>query len=331
MPEQGRTRARILGTGCYVPEKILTNADLERIVETTDEWITTRTGIKERHVAAPDQASSDLAYEAAVRALDAAGVKATELDLIVVATVTPDTFFPSTGCRIQDRLGAPQAAAFDLSAACSGFVFGLHLLRGMVESGAAKRVLLVGVETLTKITDYTDRGTCVLFGDGAGAVVLGPDSSGQGILSSRIGSAGQYGDMLCMPGGGSRHPATCETVKNRLHYLHMKGNEVFKLAVRGMEEVSRGVMEDAHLTPDDMTLLIPHQANIRMITATADRLGVPMEKVFVNIHKYGNTSSASVPIALDEAVRSGRVKSGDILALVAFGGGLTWGATALRW
>ena len=331
MPERGLPRARILGTGSYVPEKVLTNADLERLVETSDEWITSRTGIKERRVSAPDQASSDLACEAARRALDSAGLKATDLDLIVCATVTPDMFFPSTGCRIQNKLGATNAAAMDLSAACSGFVYGLHLMRSMIAAGAARRILLVGVETLTKITDYTNRSTCVLFGDGAGAVILGPDTSGKGILASRIGSDGQYGDLLCMPGGGSLHPATADTVSQRLHYLHMKGNEVFKLAVRGMGEVSRGVMEDAGLTADDMSLLIPHQANIRMITATADRLDIPMDRVFVNIHKYGNTSSASVPIALDEAVREGRVKDGDALTLVAFGGGLTWGAAAVRW
>ncbi|MBI5837760.1 MAG: ketoacyl-ACP synthase III [Candidatus Eisenbacteria bacterium] len=332
MPNTGLPLARIVGTGSYVPEKVLTNADLAHMVETSDEWITTRTGIKERHVAAPGQATSDLAVEAARRALDAAGMKPEDLDLLVCATVTPDTLFPSCACAIQDKLGAKAAAAMDISAACSGFIYGVHMLRSMIALGTAKRVLLVGAETLTKITNYEDRGTCVLFGDGAGAVVLVPEGDRRhGVLASRIGSDGTARGMLYQPAGGSAIPATQESVAAKLHTIHMRGNEVFKFAVRGMEEVTRGVMEDAGITADDIRLLVPHQANLRMIQALGERLGVPDERVYVNIDRFGNTSSASVPIALDEVVRSGRLVPGDMVVLVAFGGGLTWGALALRW
>ncbi len=332
MGDPGLPLARIVGTGSYLPEQILSNADLELMVETSDDWIASRTGIRERRKARPDQAASDLAYEASLRALDMAGVKPEELDLIVVATISPDMNFPSTGCLLQERLGATQATGMDLSAACSGFLFGLHLLRNLIATGAAKRILLVGVEVLTKIINYEDRGTCVLFGDGAGAAVLVPETDGRhGVLATRIGSDGGGGPLLCLPAGGSRRPASAETVAEKLHFVQMKGNEVFKYAVRGMEDVMRGVLVDAHLESGDLDLLVPHQANIRMIQAIAERLDVPMEKVFLNIHKYGNTSAASVPIALDEAVREGRVKQDSLLGLVAFGGGLTWGAAAIRW
>jgi 3-oxoacyl-[acyl-carrier-protein] synthase III len=332
MPSAGLPLARIVGTGSYVPEKILTNADFERMVETSDEWITSRTGIKERHMSAPEQATSDLAVEAATRALDAAGVAAADVDLLVCATVTPDTMFPSAACAVQERLGARSAAALDISAGCSGFVYGVHLLRNLLATGAARRVLLVGAETLTKITNYEDRSTCVLFGDGAGAVVMVPEPDRRrGVLASRIGSDGSVRDMLYQPAGGSRIPATRESVDAKLHTIHMRGNEVFKVAVRGMEEVTRGVMEDAGITAADIDLLIPHQANLRMIQALGGRLEVPDERVYVNIHKYGNTSSASVPIALDEVVRAGRLSEGDDVVMVAFGAGLTWGALALRW
>jgi 3-oxoacyl-[acyl-carrier-protein] synthase III len=332
MPSAGLPLARIVGTGSYVPEKILTNADFERMVETSDEWIVSRTGIRERHMSSPQQATSDLALQASLRALDAAGLKPGDLDLVVCATVTPDTLFPSTACTLQDKLGARAAAAMDISAACSGFIYGIHMLRSLLATGAAKRVLLVGAETLTKITNYEDRGTCVLFGDGAGAVILVPETDGRhGVVASRIGSDGTAREMLYQPAGGSRIPATVESVQNKLHTIHMRGNEVFKVAVRGMEEVTRGVMDDAGITAADIDLLIPHQANLRMIQALGSRLEVPDERVYVNIDRYGNTSSASVPIALDEVVRSGRVRPEDLLMMVVFGGGLTWGAVAARW
>ncbi|HVP38350.1 MAG TPA: beta-ketoacyl-ACP synthase III [Candidatus Saccharimonadales bacterium] len=332
MANAGMPLARIVGTGSYVPEKILTNADLERLVDTSDEWITARTGIRERHVAAAEEATSDLAVEASRRALDAAGVKPAEVDLVVCATVTPDTLFPSTACIIQDRLGLRAAAAMDLSAACSGFIYGIHLLRGLIATGAARRVLLIGAECLSKITNYEDRSTCVLFGDGAGAAVLVPENGGRrGVLASRIGSDGSAGEMLCQPAGGSRIPATVDSVQRKLHTIHMKGNEVFKMAVRGMEDVTRGVMQDAAIAASDIDLVIPHQANLRMIQALGDRLEVPPERVYVNIDRYGNTSAASVPIALDEVVRAGRLRPDQLLVMVAFGGGLTWGALAVRW
>jgi 3-oxoacyl-[acyl-carrier-protein] synthase III len=332
MPSAGLPLARIVGTGSYVPEKILTNADFERMVETSDEWIVSRTGIRERHMSSPEQATSDLALQASLRALDAAGLKPTDLDLVVCATVTPDTLFPSTACALQDKLGARAAAAMDISAACSGFIYGAHMLRGLLATGGARRVLLVGAETLTKITNYEDRGTCVLFGDGAGAAILVPETDGRhGVVASRIGSDGTAREMLFQPAGGSRIPATVESVQNKLHTIHMRGNEVFKVAVRGMEEVTRGVMEDAGITAADIDLLIPHQANLRMIQALGSRLEVPDDRVYVNIDRYGNTSSASVPIALDEVVRSGRVRPEDLVMMVVFGGGLTWGALAARW
>jgi 3-oxoacyl-[acyl-carrier-protein] synthase-3 len=322
----------IRGTGSYYPDRVLTNADLEKMVDTTDEWITTRTGIKERRIAGPELASSDLAQRAADKALAAAGWTAKDLDLIMVATVTPDYLFPSCACTLQAKLVAPQAAAFDLSAACTGFIYGLSLSRALILSGEARRVLLVGVETLSRITDYEDRSTCVLFGDGAGAVcVEGTPEERRGILSVVIGSDGDQGNLLFMPGGGSRHPASHETVDRRLHYMKMEGNEVFKIAVRGMASIARQALDKAGCTAGDLDFLIPHQANMRIIEATAKRLDVPMEKVVVTIDRFGNMSAASIPIALDERVRSGRVRKGDLLGMVAFGAGLTWGAAVLRW
>lgn len=321
---------KIVGTGSYLPEKILTNFDLERMVETSDEWIRVRTGIRERRIANDNQASSDLGIEAAKIALKEASVKAEDLDLIMVNTITPDMFFPSTACIIQDKLGAKNAAALDISAACSGFVYGLCLCYSLISLGEYKRILLVAAETLSKITDWEDRATCVLLGDGAGAVVLAP-SDENGILSFSLGATGSAGDLLYLPGGGSRNPATIDTVKDRLHYLKMRGNELFKLAVKCLVESAQKTIEKAKVKPEQISLFIPHQANIRIIEACRKRLHIPEERTYVNVDRYGNTSAATIPIALDEAVREGRIKRGDLILLDSFGGGLTWGACLLRW
>lgn len=321
----------ILGTGKYVPDRILTNHDLERMVETNDEWIVTRTGIRERHIAADDQATSDLAYEAAVRALEAAGLKPEDLDLIIVATITPDMFFPSTACILQDRLGARRAAAFDLSAACSGFIYSLATAVGMLKSGMYRNALVVGAECLSRITDYTDRNTCILFGDGAGAVVLGEVPEGRGFRSFELGADGSGGPLLKIAGGGSRLPASAGTVESKAHYIQMAGNEVFKFAVRIMGTAAEEALRKAGLDKRDVDLLVPHQANIRIIQAALSRLELPEEKCMINLDRYGNASAASIPIALAEAVEQGRVREGDCLVLVGFGGGLTWGASVLIW
>ena len=323
--------ARIAGTGSYAPPQVLTNIELERMVDTSDEWITTRTGIKERHLAAKGVASSDLAAEAARKAMAEAGVAPEEVELVMVATVTPDRMFPCTACTLQEKLGTANAAAMDLSAACSGFVYGLSVASGLIGIGAVDKILLVGVETLSKLVDWEDRNTCVLFGDAAGAAVIVPCEPGRGVLATSMGSDGSLGNLLELPAGGSLLPATQETIDNRMHFIKMKGNEVFKSAVRSMETVARDAMGKAGVTAEELTILIPHQANLRIIEATAKRLGVGMDRVFVNVHKYGNTSSASVPLALDEARKAGRVKDGDLVGLVAFGAGFTWGAAVLRW
>jgi 3-oxoacyl-[acyl-carrier-protein] synthase-3 len=323
--------ATIVGTGMYVPERRLTNHDLERLVDTTDAWIVERTGIRERRIAAPEQASSDLALVAAQRALEMAGIGPEDVDQLVVATTTPDRFLPSCACTLQAKLGARGAAAYDLFAACSGFVFGLGIARGVIGAGFADTVLLVGVEALSRITDYTDRNTCVLFGDGAGAAVLRPCAPGDGILSVSIHSDGEHGDLLEVPAGGSRLPASAETVAGHAHFVKMRGRELFKVAVRGMEESLLKALNDAGLSPADLELVIPHQANRRIIDATRERLGVPADRVVVNLDRYGNTSSASIPISLDEQVRSGRLKPGDHVGFVAFGGGVNWGASVARW
>lgn len=322
----------IAGTGSFTPTRILTNADLERMVDTSDEWIVTRTGIKERHIAEPGLAGSDMAYEAARKALVAAGTEAGELDMIIVATVTPDHPFPSCACSLQARLGATKAAAFDVGAACSGFIYALNIGWSMIRSGSARTILVIGVEVLSRITDYTDRSTCVLFGDAAGAAILkeSPDPE-RGILSVAIGSDGSFGDLLYLPGGGSRSPSSHETVERHQHFIHMSGSDVFKIAVRGMETISRQALGVAGVPLEQIDLLIPHQANLRIIDATAKRLQVPPAKVMVNIDRFGNTSSASIPLALDEAVTTGRVQSGHTIVMVAFGGGLTWGAAVVRW
>ncbi|PLT46235.1 3-oxoacyl-[acyl-carrier-protein] synthase, KASIII [Paenibacillus pasadenensis] len=321
----------IIGTGKYVPEKVLTNQDLERMVETNDEWIVTRTGIRERRIAAEGQATSDLAFEASLKALESAGITAEQLDLIIVATITPDMFFPSTASLLQDRLGASRAAAFDLSAACSGFIYGLATASSMIQAGLYKHVLLVGAECLSRITDYTDRNTCILFGDGAGAVVLGEVPEGRGFRSFELGSDGSGGQLLKIPGGGSRLPSTADSVEAKQHYLKMAGNDVFKFAVRVMGASAEQALSKAGFGKGDIDLLIPHQANIRIIQSALNRLELPEDKAMVNLDRYGNVSAASIPLALAEAVEQGKVSEGDKLLLVGFGGGLTWGASVLVW
>nr|WP_154893608.1 beta-ketoacyl-ACP synthase III [Paenibacillus xylanexedens] len=321
----------VIGTGKYVPEKILTNSDLEKMVDTNDEWIVSRTGIKERHIAAPDQATSDLAYEAAIKALKSAGMTGSDLDLIIVATITPDSAFPSTACILQDKLGAKGAAAFDLSAACSGFVYGLATATSFIQSGMYNNALVIGADCLSRITDYTDRNTCVLFGDGAGAVVIGEVPEGRGFKSFDLGAEGAGGGLLQLEGGGSRLPASAETVENKKHYIYMNGREVFKFAVRVMGTATDEVLRKAGLERTDVDLFVPHQANIRIIQSAMQRLELPEEKVVVNVDKYANTSAASIPLALVEAAEEGRMKAGDTILMVGFGGGLTWGASVLVW
>ncbi|SET16514.1 beta-ketoacyl-ACP synthase III [Paenibacillus sp. NFR01] len=321
----------IIGTGKYVPEKILTNADLEKMVETNDEWIVSRTGIRERHIAAPEQATSDLAYEAALRALESANMKAEDLDLIIVATITPDSAFPSTACILQDKLGAKGAAAFDLSAACSGFVYSLATATGFIQNGMYNNALIIGADTLSRITDYTDRNTCVLFGDGAGAVIVGEVPEGRGFQSFDLGAEGSGGSLLKLEAGGSRLPSSAQTVEDKKHFIYMNGREVFKFAVRVMGTATERVLTKAGFGKEDIDLLVPHQANIRIIQSAMQRLDLPEEKVVVNVDKYANTSAASIPLALVEAAEEGRIKEGDKVLMVGFGGGLTWGASLLIW
>lgn len=324
----------VRGLGRAVPERVITNHDLERILDTSDEWIRTRTGIAERRVAAPDQATSDLAVVAAREALDAAGWSAEDLDLIVVATATPDMIFPSTACVVQAALGAHQAGACDISAACSGFIYALSSVAAQIRAGAARRALVIGAETLSKIVNWKDRSTAVLLGDGAGALALervDAEDGAEGLLSVYLGADGRGGDLLKQPAGGSRLPASVETVTQGLHYLQMNGREVFKFAVQIMGDAAEEALRRAGLTFADVDLYVPHQANVRIIEASAKRFGLPMDRVWVNIDRYGNTSSASIPIALYEARQAGRLRPGDVVLLVAFGGGLTWGAAVLKW
>ncbi len=321
----------IIGTGRYVPDKVLTNQELEQMVDTNDEWITTRTGIKERRIAAPEQATSDLALKAAEQAIAAAGITAEQIDLIVVATVTPDMSFPSTACVLQDKLGAKKAAAFDLSAACSGFIYGLANASQFIATGVYNYALVVGAECLSRITDYTDRNTCILFGDGAGAAVLGRVPEGRGFKSFELGADGSGGELLKVEGGGSRCPVTPESLDQGRHYIYMAGREVFKFAVRIMGGAAEEALNKAGLTKQDIDLLVPHQANIRIIESALQRLDLTEDKCMINLPKYGNSSAASIPIALAEAVEEGRVKEGDCIVLVGFGGGLTWGASVLVW
>jgi 3-oxoacyl-[acyl-carrier-protein] synthase-3 len=320
----------IIGVGEYLPEKILTNTDLEKIFDTSDEWITTRTGIKERHLVLDGQATSDLAIKAAQRALIDAKVKPAELDLIVVATITPDMPFPAVASIVQDRLGARHAVCFDVSAACAGFVYGLSVAEKFIATSVYKNALVIGAETLSSITDWQDRNTCVLFGDGAGAAVLSVVKTG-GIISTYLGCDGSKVDILNMPAGGSRNPATTETVRNRMHFLKMQGNELFKIAVNTMTDAAQTVLKQAGMTFSDVDLIIPHQANARIIMAVARKLGIPEDRVYLNIERCGNMSSASTITALCEAVQEGKVKKGDIILLDAFGAGLVWGACIIEW
>ncbi len=324
-------QARIIGTGACLPEKVVTNHDLEKIVDTSDKWVTERTGIKERRLATSEEAASDFSYKAARHALKAAGVKARDLDLILVGTVTPDSPFPSTGCVLQSMLGAKNAVGFDVSATCSGFLYTLSLADAYVRSGRYKKILVVGTDILSKFVDWEDRNTCVLFGDGAGAVVIEPTTKQKGIIDVVIGSDGRLGDMLYIPGGGSRIPASKESIRDGQHFIKMNGNEVFKVAVKTMERVSREILKKNNIDPGEVSIMVPHQANIRIIQAVAKRLKMPMENVVVNLDKYGNTSAATIPIALDEAVREGRIRDGDLILMAAFGGGLTWASALIRW
>jgi len=323
--------SKVIGTGHYCPERVLSNHDLESMVDTSDEWIVTRTGIRERRIAASEEACSDLAYVAAQRALEAAGVDPKELDAIVLGTVTGDMQFPATACLIQNRLGATNAAAFDVSAACSGFIYGVTASHALISCGRMNRILVIGVDLLSKIVDWQDRATCVLFGDGAGAVVLEACEAGEGILGTYIKSDGSLAELLHIPSGGSRQPATAETIAQRGHFIKMKGDGVFKYAVRAMEDAAKRVLEQASVALEDVNLIIPHQANMRIVDAVVKRLEVPMERVVVNLDRYGNTSSGTIPIAFDEVVRSGRVKKGDLVLMFTFGGGLTWGSVLLRY
>lgn len=324
-------RAGILGTGHSYPEGILTNADLAGIVETSDDWITTRTGIKQRRKAAPGEYTSMFAVRAARQAIERARLDPADIDLLLCATVTPDQILPSTGCIVQAELGVNNAAAMDIVAACSGFLYGVSLADSMIRTGQVRHAVVVGAEILTQYVDYTDRQTCVLFGDGAGAAVLGPVENGRGILASKIKSDGRYEEQLYSPGGGTRKKPTAETLAAGDHFFKMKGNELFKVAVRSMAEISRDVLNQAGCKSDDISLFIPHQANQRITEAVADRLNVDMDRVYSNIAVHGNTSSASIPIALDECVEAGRIKPGDLVLMASFGGGVTWGAVLMRW
>ncbi len=323
--------AGVLGTGHAYPEGILTNADLEKMVETSDEWITSRTGIKQRRKASPGEYTSLFAVRAARQAIERARIDPSDIDLLICATVTPDQLLPSTGCLIQAELGANNAAAMDLAAACSGFLYGLTLADTMVRTGQSRLALVVGAEVLTQYVDYTDRSTCVIFGDGAGAAVLGPVDAERGILAARIKSDGRFAEQLYAPGGGTRMGTTPETIAGGMHFYKMKGNELFKVAVRSMTDISRTVLEEAGKSAEDVDLFIPHQANQRITDAVASKLNVDESRIYSNISMHGNTSSASIPIALDECVEAGRVKEGDLVLLASFGGGVTWGGVLIRW
>lgn len=323
-------RAGILGTGSALPSRILSNADLEKMVDTNDEWIVSRTGIRERRIAAPEEATSDFAVPASERALAMAGVSADEVDLIICATVTPDTMFPATACLVQDRIGARKAAAFDLSAACSGYLYGLSVAASFVATGQYRYVLVIAADVLSRIVDYTDRSTAVLFGDGAGAALVGPVDGDRGLLSFDLGADGAGGRFLHMPAGGSRMPASHASIDAHMHYLKMEGQETFKSAVKAMVSSTEKVLERAGLKREEIDMMVPHQANIRIIDSARKRFGLDENKVMLTIHKYGNSSASSIAIALDEAIRSGRALPGHVVVLVGFGAGLTWGAAAIR-
>jgi 3-oxoacyl-[acyl-carrier-protein] synthase III len=325
-------RSRVAGTGSYAPEKIVTNGDLEKIVETNDQWIVERTGIKERHVAGPEEATSDMALKASVRALEMAGIAPADVEMIVVGTVTPDYPFPSTAAVLQGRLGNKKAFAFDVSAACAGSIYAMSIADRYVATGAVKNALVLGAEKLTSITDWTDRNTCILFGDAAGAMVLVPtDDENRGIRTTRLHADGSQVAALLQPGGGTRQPFSQKVLDDRSHYVKMNGREVFKFAVRALEESCREVLEAEKPTPADVTHVIAHQANKRILDATLTRLEIPEERCWMNLEKYGNTSSASVPMTLDEANRAGRFQPGDTILMMAIGGGMAWGASVVRW
>ena len=325
-------RTQIIGTGSYVPEKVLTNKDLEKIVETSDEWITERTGIKERHMAAEGELTSDMALKAAVRALELANTRPEDLDMIIVGTISPDMPMPSCAAFLQHKLGAKKAFAFDLSAACAGSLYGLSIADQYIRTGSAKRALVIGVELLTRIVDWEDRNTCVLFGDAAGAFVVGPSPDPErGILSTHLHTEGALTDILCIRGGGSKFPMSEEVLQQKLHKVAMNGREVFKFAVRALTEAVQEALAHNGMTADQVDHVIAHQANIRIIDAVLDRLEIPREKVWLNIHKYGNTSSASLPMTLDEANRAGRLKQGDVIAMMSIGAGMAWGSGIVRW
>jgi len=332
-PRSAKTQrtVSIIGTGSYVPEKILTNEDLSRMVDTSDEWITTRTGIKQRRIAAKDEHTSDMAAKAALKAIKQAKISPVEIDLILVATATPDMPFPATACFVQKKIGATNAACLDISAACAGFLFGVEIAQQFITSHTYDTVLVIGADKLTAITNWSDRNTCILFGDGAGAAILRHRGGSHGVISTHIGSDGQYTDILFMPGGGSRCPITRENVDLNLQTIHMSGKEVYKQAVTAMLTAAQKALKQASLSIEDIACVIPHQANMRIIEAIADRLDIPLEKFYVNLDRYGNTSAAAVAIALDEANRSGRIKPGDYVLMVVFGGGLTWASTVIEW
>lgn len=321
----------ILGVGCYVPEKILTNQDLEKIVDTSDEWITERTGIKQRHIAAPEEATSDLATKAALMALEDAKVSPEEIDLIILGTASSDHIFPSSACLVQAKIGAKNAAAFDLAAGCSGFVYSLAVASQMIKAGLYNKILIIGAETLSRIMNWEDRNTCVLFGDGAGAAVVGEVEDGYGVLGIDMGADGNGGMHLYQPAGGSRKPATPETAANHEHTIHMNGPEVFKFAIQIMGKTAKKALEKANMKPEELDMLFPHQANLRIISSAAKRLKMPMEKVWVNVNNYANTSAASIPIALTEAQAAGKLTKGMNIILDGFGAGLTWAAIVLKW
>ena len=320
----------IIGLGSYLPERILTNKELEKMVDTTDDWITSRTGIKQRRIAREDEATSDMATEAAKRALKDANLTASDIDLIIVATITPDMFFPATACLVQEKIGARMVPAFDISVACSGFIYGLAIANQFIASGVYKHALVIAAEKLSAITDWTDRNTCVLFGDGAGAAVLGPVEEG-GILSVYLGANGKAGDLIKLPAGGSRIPATKKSIDSNLHFIKMNGAELFKHAVKIMADAALEATRPLGLKAEDISLVIPHQANIRILKAVAKRMGLTEDKIYLNLEKYGNMSAASSAVALVEAVKEGRIKKGQKILLDAFGGGLTWGAIVIEW
>jgi 3-oxoacyl-[acyl-carrier-protein] synthase-3 len=323
------SKARIIGTGSYLPEKILSNQDLEKMVETSDEWIVSRTGMKERRIAQPDEFTSDMGYHAALQAMSAARISTDEIDLILVATITPDFIFPSTACLLQSRLKATRAAAVDVKAACTGYLYALSQAKAYIDSGMYKNVLIVASEKLSSIVDYKDRNTCVLFGDGAAACVVSGRGAGLVVRDVRLGADGELAELLILPGGGSRHPATLESVSAEMHYLRMEGKEVFKHAVRRMELSSKQCLDTLGIEQSQINWLVPHQANMRIIEAIAKRFEVPWERVYLTIHKYGNTSASSIGIALDELLREKGIQSGENILLTAFGAGLTWGASVL--